>query len=148
MVTSFIRLRPSTIFFKAVSIFQEQFDLDVFMEPGAATVRRSGTIEATVHDLFESDETQIAVLDTSVNHMSEIFEFQFEPDVLGDIDGGLHTYTLAGCTCLAGDVFGEYAFDRVLDIGSRVTFPQYGRLYDVEGAPVQRRRATNDLSPP
>ena len=113
-------------FFKAVSIFQEQFDLDVFMEPGAATVRRSGTIEATVHDLFESDETQIAVLDTSVNHMSEIFEFQFEPDVLGDIDGGLHTYTLAGCTCLAGDVFGEYAFDRVLDIGSRVTFLNMG----------------------
>ena len=113
-------------FFEAVSIFREQFDLDVYMEPGAAAVRRSGTIEATVHDLFESDEAQIALLDTSVNHMSEVFEFQFEPDVLGHVDGGLHTYILAGCTCLAGDIFGEYSFDAALEIGSRVTFLNMG----------------------
>ncbi len=113
-------------FYEAVSIFREQFSLEVFIEPGAATVRRSGTIEATVHDLFESDGIQVAVLDTSVNHMPEILEFQFEPDVLGYIDGGLHTYILAGCTCLAGDVFGEYSFDRELKIGSRVTFLNSG----------------------
>jgi carboxynorspermidine decarboxylase len=113
-------------FYEAVSIFREQFGLEVFIEPGAATVRRSGTIEATVHDLFESDGIQVAVLDTSVNHMPEILEFQFEPDVLGYIDGGLHTYILAGCTCLAGDVFGEYSFDRELKISSRVTFLNSG----------------------
>jgi carboxynorspermidine decarboxylase len=113
-------------FYEAVSIFRERFGLEVFMEPGAATVRRSGTIEATVHDLFESDGMQVAVLDTSVNHMPEVLEFQFEPDVLGHIDGGLHTYILTGCTCLAGDVFGEYSFDRELGIGARVTFINAG----------------------
>jgi carboxynorspermidine decarboxylase len=109
-----------------VSIFTAQFGLEVFIEPGAAAVRRSGTIEATVHDLFESDGAQVAVVDTSVNHMPEVLEFQFEPDVLDHVDGGLHTYIVAGCTCLAGDVFGEYSFDRELEIGSRVSFLDMG----------------------
>jgi carboxynorspermidine decarboxylase len=70
-------------FFQAVAIFRDEFGLEVFIEPGAGIVRRLGIIEATVHDLFQSDEAVIAILDTSVNHMSEVFEFQFEPDVLG-----------------------------------------------------------------
>ena len=113
-------------FFHAVNIFRENFGLRVFIEPGAALVRRAGTIEATVHDLFESDGLLIAVLDTTVNHMAEVFEFQFEPDVLGHVDGGAHEYLLAGCTCLAGDIFGEYTFDTPLSIGSRVTFLNMG----------------------
>ena len=113
-------------FYEAVAIFRETFGLEVFIEPGAAAVRRSGTIEATVHDIFNGDDIQIAILDTTVNHMSEVFEFQFEPDVLGHVDGGLHSYILAGCTCLAGDVFGQYSFDRALTIGSRITFLNMG----------------------
>jgi carboxynorspermidine decarboxylase len=113
-------------FYSAVEIFREGSCLDVFIEPGAGLVRRAGTIEATVHDLFESDGVQVAVLDTTVNHMAEVFEFQFEPDVLGHVDGGLHTYLLAGCTCLAGDMFGEYTFDTPLTVGSRVTFLNMG----------------------
>ena len=79
-----------------------------------------------MHDIFRSDDAQIAILDTTVNHMPEVFEFQFEPDVLGHIAGGLHTYTLTGCTCLAGDVFGEYSFDNPLTIGSRIKFLNMG----------------------
>jgi carboxynorspermidine decarboxylase len=115
-----------TDFYDAVAIFREGFGLKVFMEPGAAAVRRCGTIEATVHDIFSSDDTLIAILDTTVNHMPEVFEFQFEPDVLGHIERGLHSYTLAGCTCLAGDVFGHYSFDRPLVIGSRLKFLNMG----------------------
>jgi carboxynorspermidine decarboxylase len=33
---------------------------------------------------------------------------------------------LAGCTCLAGDLFGEYAFGEPLRVGSRVVFPGMG----------------------
>lgn len=113
-------------FFAAVEIFRDEFELNVFIEPGASLVRRAGTIEATVHDIFEGDESQIAVLDTTVNHMSEVFEFQFEPDVLGHVDGGMHNYNLVGSTCLAGDVFGDYSFDRPLSVGSNVTFLNMG----------------------
>ncbi len=113
-------------FYEAVAIFRETFGLEVFIEPGAAAVQRCGTILATVHDIFDGDDIQIAVLDTTVNHMPEVFEYQFEPDVLGHVDGGPHAYILAGCTCLAGDVFGQYSFDRALTTGSRITFLNMG----------------------
>jgi carboxynorspermidine decarboxylase len=113
-------------FYEAVAIFRETFGLEVFIEPGAAAVRRCGTIEATVHDIFDADDIQIAILDTTVNHMPEVFEFQFEPDVLGHVDDAPHSYILAGCTCLAGDMFGQYSFDRALTIGSRITFLNMG----------------------
>ena len=140
-------------FYEAVAIFREGFGLEVFMEPGAAAVRRCGTIEATVHDIFGSDDTLIAILDTTVNHMSEVFEFQFEPDILGHIDGGVHSYTLAGCTCLAGDVFGHYSFDKPLVIGSRLMFLNMGaytmskahRFNGVALPTIYRRRLDGSL---
>ena len=49
-------------FFQAVEIFREKHGLQVFIEPGAAMVRRAGSIEASVHDLFDSDEAQVAIL--------------------------------------------------------------------------------------
>ena len=54
------------------------------------------------------------------------FEYQFEPDVLGHIDDGEHEYLLAGSSCLAGDVLGEYAFDGPLRVGSRVVVTGMG----------------------
>ena len=113
-------------FFEAVSTFRDDFGLQVFIEPGAAMVRRCATLEATVHDVLDGDDARIAVLDTTVNHMPEVFEFQFEPDVLGHVEGGRHEYVLAGCTCLAGDLFGDYAFERPLEAGARVRFLDMG----------------------
>ena len=42
--------------------------------------------------------------------MPEVFEYSFEPDVAGHSDDAPHSYILAGASCLAGDVFGEYSF--------------------------------------
>ena len=61
-----------------------------------------------------------------MNHMPELLEFDFEPDVVDHRDGGRWEYILAGCTCLAGDVFGEYSFDKPLAVGDRVTFCNAG----------------------
>jgi carboxynorspermidine decarboxylase len=122
----FQSVEESATFFETVALFSNGFGLQVFIEPGAAAVRRCGTIVATVRDIFEGEDCQIAVLDTSVNHMPEVLEFQFEPDVLGHVDDGVHTYILAGCTCLAGDMFGQYAFDAALTIGSQITFMNMG----------------------
>src|SRR5207253_9162389 len=68
----------------------------------------------------------VAILDTTVNHMPEVFEYQFEPDVAEHVNNGKYEYILAGCSCLAGDLFGDYAFDRPLKIGSQITFENVG----------------------
>ena len=33
-----------------------------------------------------------------------------------------HTYRLGGMTCLAGDVIGDYSFDRPLAVGDKLVF--------------------------
>ena len=101
-------------------------DYRLFFEPGAAIARRSGYLVASVVDLFVNEARNVAVLDTSVNHLPEVFEYQFEPDVEGDCDDGEYEYTLAGGACLAGDLFGNYGFREPLSIGSRVIFPNIG----------------------
>lgn len=113
-------------FCRAVEFVRSSYGLEVFIEPGAAVVRDAGYFVATVVDLFENEGARIAVLDTTVNHMPEVFEYQFEPDVLGHSEDGEFAYTLAGCSCLAGDVFGRYAFDHPLSVGSRVVFANAG----------------------
>ena len=111
---------------EAVSLIRDRHGAEVIIEPGAAFVRESGYIVASVLDLFDSDGKEVAVLDTTVNHMPEVFEYQYRPDVVGDSELGAHEYVLAGMSCLAGDVFGEYRFDEPLEIGSRVVFSNAG----------------------
>lgn len=98
----------------------------VFFEPGKGVVGEAGYLVSTVIDLLESDGKRIAVLDTSVNHTPEAFEYQRrpQPDWQEPDDG--HLLTLAGGTCLAGDVFGDYRVADPLQIGDRVVFRNMG----------------------
>ena len=112
--------------YRAVSLLRTTYGLEVFIEPGAAFVRSAGYIITTVLDLFTNGGQEIAILDTTVNHLPEVLEFDFEPDVLGHDDRGEWEYILAGCTCLAGDLFGTYRFHAPLQVGDRLVFPNAG----------------------
>ena len=107
-------------FDEAVGSLKSRHGLEVFIEPGSAFVRDAGFLVSTVLDLIESSGKSIAILDTTVNHVPESFEYEWRPDVLLDLEGGRYPYIIAGSTCLAGDVFGEYAFAEPLEVGSTV----------------------------
>ena len=111
---------------EAVSALESTYGLQVYLEPGAALVRSAGFVVASVLDVFPSEGVQVAVLDTTVNHMPEVLEYGFEPDVCGHDEEGEVEYLLAGSTCLAGDVFGVYRFAEPLEIGARVVFGNAG----------------------
>jgi carboxynorspermidine decarboxylase len=111
---------------EAVERLRRRQDIEVVIEPGAAFVREAGALVCAVIDLFRSGGKTVAVLDTTVNHVPEVFEYQFEPDVLGHDDDGAYEYQLAGSTCLAGDLMGEYAFAEPLRVGSRVVLLNVG----------------------
>ncbi len=110
----------------AVELLKSRYNLEVFFEPGAALVRSAGYIVSTVLDLFQSGGSTVVVLDTSVNHMPEVFEYDFEPDVVGHDDDADNEYLLAGCTCLAGDLFGVYRFGHKVRIGDKIVFNNAG----------------------
>ena len=100
--------------------------MDVFIEPGKGIVGSSGFLVASVVDLFESGGKQIAILDTTVNHLPEVFEYQYKPHILQEDPEGQYEYRLAGSSCLSGDLFGDYRFNQALEIGSRVIFKNVG----------------------
>jgi carboxynorspermidine decarboxylase len=111
---------------KIIKDLKDKYTLDVFIEPGKGIVGSAGFLVTSVVDLFESDGKQIAVLDTCVNHLPEVFEYQYRPHILQEDPEGEYEYRLAGCSCLSGDLFGDYRFDQALEIGSRVTFKNVG----------------------
>lgn len=105
---------------------KSQFDVEVYLEPGKAVVGQAGHLVSSVIDLFESDGKTIAILDTSINHNPEVFEYQRQPDCHAHDNDGKYTVTLAGSTCLAGDLFGEYRFKEPINIGDKIIFKNIG----------------------
>ena len=113
-------------FMEMVNKLKKDFDLDVYIEPGKAVVGDAGHLVTTVIDSFISDGKTIAILDTSVNHNPEVFEYQRLPELHEHNSKGNYSAILAGCTCLAGDVFGEYRFIKPLVIGDKMVFKNVG----------------------
>jgi len=104
---------------------QEAFGVEVYLEPGEAIALNAGWLEATVLDIVHNNGIDIAILDASAAcHMPDVLEMPYRPPLL---NSGLpheraYTYRLAGMTCLAGDVIGDFSFDHPLRIGDRLTF--------------------------
>lgn len=112
---------------RTIALLHERYpSANIYLEPGATLIRSAGYLVTTVLDLLPGDDTPIAVLDTTVNHAPEVFEYQFEPQPLHAGYDYPHRYILAGATCLAGDLFGIHAFPEPLAIASRIVFPDMG----------------------
>ena len=101
-------------------------DARVMFEPGAAVSRSGAHLVTRVLDVFDSGGRAVAVLDTSVNHLPEVFEYSWPPQVAGAVDDGAFRYLVAGATCLAGDLFGEFAFREPLAPGARLVLADTG----------------------
>jgi len=109
-----------------INRLKAEFGVDVYVEPGKGMVGNAGYLLTTVLDRFVSDGKEVLVLDTSVNHHPEVFEYQMKPRLREEDSAGEQSAILAGSTCLAGDVFGEYRFDRIPEVGERLVFADVG----------------------
>lgn len=113
-------------FIELVKRLQQDYAIHVYIEPGKAVVGQAGYLVSSVVDCFMSDGKRLAVLDTSINHHPEVFEYQRQPELFEHQADGEYPVLLTGSTCLAGDVFGEYRFKRALKRFDRVVFPNVG----------------------
>lgn len=103
---------------------RERWGVEVFMEPGEAVALGTGVLVASVLDLVDNGGP-IAILDTSATaHMPDVLEMPYRPVIVGGALPGAkaHSYRLGGLTCLAGDVIGDYSFDRPLALGDKLVF--------------------------
>ncbi|MDD5214623.1 MAG: carboxynorspermidine decarboxylase [Methylococcales bacterium] len=113
-------------FIDLVIDLRRELGVECYLEIGNGVVGNAAQMIASVIDVFESDGKTIAILDTSINHNPEVFEYQRSPTVLQHHENGRFNVILAGGTCLAGDVFGEYRFQHPLQIGDKITFENVG----------------------
>ena len=103
---------------------KERFNVDVYLEPGEAVALNAGYLVSEVRELMENG-MNIAILDTSAAcHMPDVIEMPYRPNI---IDAGMpkekaFTYRFGGPTCLAGDIIGDYSFDKPLKVGDRLVF--------------------------
>jgi carboxynorspermidine decarboxylase len=112
-------------FINLIKVLTISFGVEVYLEPGKAIVGNAGYLLTTVVDKFVSDGKTILVLDSSVNHHPEVFEYQRQPSLYA-VESGQERAILAGSSCLAGDIFGEYAFDNLPNVGERLVFDNLG----------------------
>ena len=109
---------------KTILRLQNTYGVQIYLEPGEAVVLNAGTLTGEVLDIVNNG-IDIAILDVSAAcHMPDVLEMPYRPPVLGAGKPGekAFTYRLAGNTCLAGDVIGDYSFDSPLKVGDRITF--------------------------
>jgi carboxynorspermidine decarboxylase len=122
----FDQIADNSGFIEQVFQLKKDFDLDVYIEPGNAVVGKAGYLLTTVVDSFSSDGKVVAILDTSVNHNPQVFEYQRQPELAEHDPEGIYPVILAGSTCLAGDIFGEYRFNQPPVIGDKLVFKNLG----------------------
>lgn len=101
-----------------------QYGLELYLEPGEAVVLNSGFLVATVLATVENGLPS-AILDTSAAcHMPDVLEMPYRPEIMNAAKPGekKYTYRLAGPTCLAGDIIGDYSFNKPLKEGDKLVF--------------------------
>ena len=117
---------------RCITRMQQNYGAQIYLEPGEAVALNAGWLVATVLDVVQAD-IPIAILDTSAScHMPDVLEMPYRPNLLAPEDGELRlagengekpcTCRLAGKSCLAGDVIGEYSFAAPLKAGDRLIF--------------------------
>ena len=107
-----------------IKAFKEKYDVEVYLEPGEAIGWETGTLVTTVLDIVDNG-MHIAILDSSAEaHMPDTIIMPYRAEVLGagKANEKAYTYRLAGNTCLAGDIMGDYSFDAPLNIGDKIIF--------------------------
>ena len=107
-----------------IKAFKKRYKVTVYLEPGEAIGWETGTLVTTVLDIVNNG-MNIAILDSSAEaHMPDTIIMPYRAEVLGagKANEKAYTYRLAGNTCLAGDIMGDYSFDLPLKIGDKITF--------------------------
>ncbi|TXD98037.1 carboxynorspermidine decarboxylase [Psychrobacter frigidicola] len=128
--------------------FSEKYGVQVYLEPGEASIHGAGTLVTTVLDIMHN-EKNLVVVDSSIEaHMLDLLIYRESAPIaavngellnIAPLDTALNNDTansapiaenvesadntiIYGRSCLAGDIFGEYTLPRNLQIGDTVTF--------------------------
>lgn len=110
---------------RCINRFQEKYGVQVYLEPGEAVALNAGYLITEVLDKVENGGITTLILDASAAcHMPDVLEMPYRPPLKDSGEAGekAFTYRLSSYTCLAGDIIGDYSFDREIVSGDRLCF--------------------------
>ena len=110
---------------KCIKEAKALFDVEVYLEPGEAVALNAGYSVTTILDKTASGDTTNLILDISAAcHMPDVIEMPYRPPLFtsGEANEKKYTYRLGSCTCLAGDIIGDFSFDEEKNIGDMLIF--------------------------
>ncbi len=108
-----------------VKYIRDKYKATVYLEPGEAIALNAGYLVTTVMDIVETEKLPVLILDTSAAcHMPDVLEMPYRPPLkdsgrIGEKEFG---YRLSSRTCLAGDIIGDYSFDKKISVGDKLVF--------------------------
>ncbi|MFK4000873.1 carboxynorspermidine decarboxylase [Psychrobacter namhaensis] len=121
---------------KRLKDFSETYGVQVYLEPGEASIHGAGSLVTTVLDTMHNDKN-LAVVDASIEaHMLDLLIYRESAPIAAinaeamsvspvdmnktaDVSDNTIIY---GRSCLAGDIFGEYTLPANLQIGDKIAF--------------------------
>ena len=109
---------------KCIKHIRDTYGVEVYMEPGEAIALNAGYLVTEVMDIVENG-LSVLILDASAAcHMPDVLEMPYRPPLKDSGNAGekAFTYRLSSCTCLAGDVIGDYSFDKQIHVGDKLYF--------------------------
>ncbi|GHT42630.1 carboxynorspermidine/carboxyspermidine decarboxylase [Endomicrobiia bacterium] len=131
---------PLNKFCDKLKSFSKKYNVQVYLEPGEAAIANSCELVTTVLDVVKNIK-DIAIIDASIeSHMLDILTYRLSAKI--NAKTGKNSYIVAGRSCLAGDIFGEYKLSNKLKVGSVV------RFVDVAGYTMVKKNWFNGLEMP
>ncbi|MBR5637733.1 MAG: carboxynorspermidine decarboxylase [Pseudobutyrivibrio sp.] len=109
---------------RVINDVKETYNLDVYLEPGEAIALNAGYLVTEVLDIVDN-EIKTLILDASAAcHMPDVLEMPYRPPLKDSGEWGEkpYEYRLSSYTCLAGDIIGDYSFDKEIKVGDRLIF--------------------------
>ena len=109
---------------KCIRHIRDTYGVEVYLEPGEAIALNAGYLVTEVMDIVENG-LSVLILDASAAcHMPDVLEMPYRPPLKDSGNAGekAFTYRLSSCTCLAGDVIGDYSFDKQIQVGDKLYF--------------------------
>lgn len=121
---------------KRLKDFSEKYGVQIYLEPGEASVHHTSVLVTTVLDTLHNGKP-LAVVDSSIEaHMLDLLIYRQSAPLAfvnetsyeiagGDFDGTTSddcSVRIYGKSCLAGDIFGDYSLEQDLKIGDTVAF--------------------------
>jgi len=120
--------------------FSQKYSVQVYLEPGEAAITQSASLEVSVLDTLYNGK-HLAIVDASIEaHMLDLLIYRQNAKV--EKNSGEYPYMVCGKSCLAGDIFGEFLFEKPLKVGDRLSF------IDAAGYTMVKKNWFNGLKMP